>query len=85
MNVIANNEVIKYLSYNISYLRKSNNITKREMAKILSIGIKSLNKIEQGIIPPRLSVEVLFRIRDYFGVPLSIQVSLKIDETTEDF
>lgn len=37
------------------------------MAKILGIGITTLNKIEQGVLPPRLSAEILFRIREYFG------------------
>ena len=51
------------------------------MAKILGIGIITLNKIEQGVLPPRLSVEMLFRIRDYFGVSLSLLVSANLGET----
>lgn len=77
----TNDNIMKILSHNILYLRTKNHITKKEMAKILGIGIITLNKIEQGFLPPRLSVEILFRIRDYFGVPLSLLVSAKLGET----
>ncbi|MBQ7037463.1 MAG: hypothetical protein IJN74_08285 [Clostridia bacterium] len=52
------------------------------MAKILGIGIKTLNKMEQGVLPARLSVEVLFRIKERFGVSLICQVSEKLADTT---
>lgn len=80
MSINTNDDVMEFLSHNVLYLRKTHNITKKEMAKILGVGIKTLSKIEQGLLPPRLSVEVLFRIRDYFGIPLSVQVSVKIGE-----
>lgn len=82
MSINTNDDVMEFLSHNVLYLRKTHNITKKEMAKILGVGIKTLSKIEQGLLPPRLSVEVLFRIRDYFGIPLSFQVSIKLGETT---
>ena len=78
MNKTTNDEAIKYLSYNILCLRRTNNLTKKEMAKILGIGIASLNKIEQGILPPRLSVTILFKIQAHFGIPLSFQISKKV-------
>jgi len=78
MCTTTNDEAMKYLSYNILYLRKRNKITKKEMAKILGIGITTLNKIEKGILPPKLSVEILFKIQDCFGIPLSLQISEKI-------
>ncbi len=81
MNKSANNEAITYLAYNVSYLRRKHNITKNDMAKILGIGIKSLNRIEQGILPPRLSVEILFNIREYFGIPLNILIGEKISDS----
>lgn len=80
MSINTNDNLMEFLSHNVLYLRKTHNITKKEMAKILGIGIKTLSKIEQGILPPRLSVEVLFRIRDYFGISLSFQVGVKIGE-----
>ncbi len=53
---------------NVKELRKKNNLSKREMAKRLGIGVKSLTLIENGIIPPRLNCEILFYIRKSFGV-----------------
>lgn len=76
----TNDNIMKFLSHNVLYLRTKNDITKKEMAKILGIGITTLNKIEQGVLPPRLSVEMLFRIRDYFGVSLSLLVSANLGE-----
>lgn len=76
--MIINNDAIKIFSQNVMYLRKSHNITKKEMVKILGIGINSLNKLEQGILPPRLSVKILFRIRNYFGIPLALQLSVNL-------
>ena len=38
------------------------------MAKILKIGIESLNKIEKGVLPKRLSVNIVFCIEDYFKI-----------------
>ncbi|MBQ8600581.1 MAG: hypothetical protein IJ407_04285 [Clostridia bacterium] len=46
------------LSYNIRVLRER--LSKKEMAKRLGIG--TLTKIEKGILPPRLMVDVLFDI-----------------------
>ena len=82
MSIADNDNIIEFLSHNVLYLRETHNITKKEMAKILGIGIKSLNKIERGLLPPKLSVRVLFRIRDRFGIPLSLLVSKKMGERT---
>jgi len=53
---------------NIAYLRKSNKLSKKKMAEILGIGIKSLEKLENGILPPRLSVKIIFNIYYSFGI-----------------
>ena len=83
MNDNIDIEIMEYLSHNVLYLRKKHNITKRKMAKILGVGIKTLNKVEKGILPPRLSVEFLFRIKENFGTSLKNQISVKIDEPIE--
>ena len=84
MNHTLNDKFIDYLSYNILYLRKSNNISKKEMAEILGIGISSLSKIEKGILPPRLSVEILFKIKNCFGIPFNIQIGAKLEEANDE-
>ena len=50
------------------------------MSAILGIGINSLNKLEQGLLPPRLSLKALLRINDYFGISLRFQVSIKLED-----
>lgn len=81
MHRAIKDEVMKYLSHNILYLRKRHNITKKEMANLLRVSTKTLTKIEQGILPPRLSVEVLFKVQEQFGVQLHFLVSKMLDET----
>lgn len=53
---------------NIIYLRNKNNLSKKEMAKLIGIGTGSLNKLEKGEIPERMSVEVVFEICNAFGL-----------------
>ncbi len=58
-----------YFTKNIVLLRKKNKLSKTKMAKMLGISTKSLNKLESGIIPPRIGVKVIFNIQDNFGIP----------------
>lgn len=53
---------------NIIWLKNNYRLSKRKMAKMLGIGIKSLDKLEKGEIPPRIGVEVVFNIHKNFGV-----------------
>lgn len=53
---------------NIKTLRKRNKLSKTDMCKIMRIGIRSLNSIEKGILPPRISCEALIRACNYFSV-----------------
>ncbi len=48
--------------YNVLWLRKHYGFSKNKMAKILEIGIGSLNKIESGEMPPRLSAKTIINI-----------------------
>lgn len=58
----------KNLVYNIAWLRKHHAISKRKMAKILGIGIATLNRIESGELPSSLGGGALVRMYAYFGV-----------------
>ena len=66
-NYAFDNEIDIFLK-NISCLRKHNKLSKRKMAEILGIGVKSLNKIENGELPPRIGVNVFFKIEKNFGI-----------------
>lgn len=53
---------------NVLWLRKHNGLSKKEMAKKLNISIKTLNKIENGELPEKLSVEIVFDLYEHFGI-----------------
>ncbi len=61
-------EIIEIFCNNVRMLRMEHHLTKKEMARIMGIGVQSLSKIENGILPPRMSGNVLFRLHRYFGV-----------------
>lgn len=60
---------------NIVWLRKKNELTKKEMAKILGISVCSLNKIEKGVFPPRTKVDIVVAIHCRFGIGPSEMVT----------
>lgn len=55
--------------FNLAALRKQHHLTQKQMAHILGIGIHSWRMIERGIMPPRLSTEVVYNAADAFGIP----------------
>ena len=61
-------ENINILCQNIKILREKNKLSKKEMAKRLGMGVCTLSKLEKGILPKRLSVEMLFVIERDFGI-----------------
>ena len=56
---------------NLNHLRRQHHLTQKQMAQILGISITTWRKIEQGIMPPRLSSLVIYRAADAFGIPTS--------------
>ncbi len=63
-----NTKELFYLSKNVTFIRKSNNLSKKEMAKLLGIGVKSLSKLEKGELPPRMGANIFFNIQKHFGI-----------------
>lgn len=53
---------------NVKRLRQKEKLSKREMSKILGIGVKTLTAIESGIIPPRMGCTMLLKIHKSFGI-----------------
>ena len=60
---------INYFCKNIKHLRHSEKLSQREMARKLKIGVKSLAKIESGILPPKLRTDVIGLIYAEFKIP----------------
>ena len=65
-----NTEQLSNLLYNVAWLRGYYGISKRRMAQLLKISVGSLNKLEAGIVPPRLGIEFLFHLRKQFPYSL---------------
>lgn len=55
--------------HNVALLREERGLSRRTMAKLLGISPATLVKMEAGILPPRLSVEVIFRVWKFFAMP----------------
>ena len=53
---------------NITYLRNKNNLSKKEMARLLGIGASSLNKLENGEIPGKMSASVILKTSKAFNM-----------------
>ena len=60
------------LTHNLAWLRKKYGYSKKTMAKHLGIGVGSLNKLERGEMPRRLSVEIFYAVYDHFGIRPSV-------------
>ena len=56
------------LSYNVIWLRERHNLSKREMAKIMGIGVDMLNRIEGGELPRRLKASAVLNLSEYFQI-----------------
>ena len=54
--------------YNVKRLRDEHNLSKKQMAKIMGVGTKTLTSIENGAIPPRASAEIILKICDHFSI-----------------
>lgn len=65
------NKENQVLLQNLAQLRRHYGLSKAKMAKVLGISVASWNKIENGILPKRLSTRVLFRAQAFFKIPVS--------------
>ena len=76
-----NKEVfIDVFTENITYLRKENNLSLKQMSEILNISTYCIRKIEKGILPHNLKVDILFKIEKHFGIFPQIFVSKKLNQ-----
>ena len=60
---------ILIFAHNLTWLRKKHGLSKRDMARRLGIGMESLNKLEQGIIPPRQTANIFLKYEDILILP----------------
>lgn len=69
---------LENIMYNVAWLRTHFGLSQKRMAELLRISIYSISKIENGIFPPRLCVDVIFNISDHFGIRPIDLVSRKL-------
>lgn len=65
---------------NIRRLRAKHHLSRKGMAKQLGISVYSLNLIEKGTIPDRLTCEVIFEVYRRFGISPKMLFSEIIEE-----
>ncbi len=63
------NKELQNLCRNVLYLRRQAGLSQKEMAALLHIGISSLQKLESGTLPPKMSADVIFHLASAFGLP----------------
>lgn len=56
------------ITHNIAWLRKKNNLTKKQMAILLGMSVESLSKIEKGKSCRKLNLNMIFDIMCLFNV-----------------
>ncbi len=73
-------ELKNFLS-NIKWLRSHYGLTKYEMAKILRLSVKSIERIERGEMPSKLSLNVVFRIQSFFNITAKEQFEALLEKS----
>jgi len=67
---MSNQLEISILCENIKRLRKKEKLSKKEMARVMGIGTRSLTALENGILPMRMKANVLWRLKLRFGITI---------------
>ena len=65
---MENSKDIVIFCQNVKILRERNGLSRKEMAEIMGIGLKSLDKLEQNILPSRITVSAIKRLSQYFKI-----------------
>ena len=66
--------------HNIKWMRLHRKLSKKKMAEILKISVGTLTKIENGMLPPRLTIEIFFNFQNHFGIRPADQLSRRLGE-----
>ena len=77
---MSEDKEIDNLLYNIMWLRKKEKLSKKEMARILGVGMVSINKIEKREVPQRLGASIVIAIYEYFGILPAVLFEKRLDE-----
>lgn len=61
---------LTYFCQQVMALRQMHHLSKQDMASIMGIGVKRLNRIEQLDFPESLDATALVYLSDYFQIPI---------------
>ena len=75
-----NERAIKNVMYNVAYLRKKNGYTRKQMAEIMGVSLRTINMFEKGEHPPRLSCHYLYNLKPHFKIPIASFFEKRFDE-----
>ena len=78
MNISVETELSNLL-YNIKYLRVKNEMSKKEMAGIMGIGIAALDRIEEGQATKKLGGRAVLGLSEHFNVLPSVLIEKHLD------
>ena len=67
-------------SHNIRFLRQQHNLSQKDMARILGMGVGMLRRIEHGEMPRRCHAGHLLALSEHFGVATHAVLFQRLDE-----
>ena len=59
---------IETMLHNLIWLKKDNNFSKKDIAKLLEINVADWEQIEQSVLPKNLKVNIFYIILENFGI-----------------
>ena len=71
--------LVSNFMHNVVYLRKKHGLTESEMARLLGISTRSMHKLENGIMPLRMSMDALIAIWKRFGITPMTQLTCRLE------
>ena len=77
-----NSEQLQILCRNIKYLRAKHGLAKMQITRNLKVSHKTLASIEAGVMPPQVSVNILYRLHRAFRSPLITLFSQNLADET---
>lgn len=73
-------ELCENLMHNIRFLRRYHKLSKKRMALILGVGVKTIAKIEENIWPPNLPAFLLLFAWRRFGIDPDCLLHHRLDK-----
>ena len=64
------NKEFLIFSQNLRILKAKHKLTQNEMARICNICVNSMGRLLRNELPPKASVEILFRLAKHFNIEI---------------